>query len=376
MPELHALAFAGGLIVTALSLVALYPFANRLGLIDQPKGRKQHARPTPIIGGLAICAGAVITTVMALHWGPPSLITVLQQHIGYLLGALLLALLGLWDDHTPVVARIKLLMQLFACILAVTIDYAYIDDVAVRLGPANLFLGPFALPFSILVMLTITNAINMIDGADGLAGGIIFIALAIMAKATMAAGLNSSLLIVALIGALSAFLGVNLPLRPRKQALVFMGDCGTLVLGFTLAYFAIQLSSLPNRVFKPATALWFFFIPVVDTIWLYLRRAWKARAPFAPGRDHIHHLLIDRIGATKAVWVLLSVSAILAGGAYLAERLWVRSIWLIIAWVIAFGLYGWITHRHWLAAWLRRDVDCAELPLSPQPAAGADAKAS
>lgn len=370
MPELHALAFAGGLIVTALSLVVLYPFANRLGLIDRPKGRKQHTRPTPIIGGLAICAGAVITTLMALHWGPPSLVTVLQQHIGYLLGALLLALLGLWDDHSPVVARIKLFMQLFACVLAVMIDRAYIDDVAIRLGPVNLFLGPFALPFSILVMLTITNGINMIDGADGLSGGIIFIALTIMAKATMAAGFNSSLLIVALIGALSAFLAVNLPWRPGKQALVFMGDCGTLVLGFTLAYFAIELSSLPNRVFKPATALWFFFIPVADTIWLYLRRVWKARAPFAAGRDHVHHMLIDRIGATKAVWTLLAISAVLAGGAYLAERLWVRSIWLIIAWIVAFGLYGLITHRAWLAAWHRRDIDCAERPLAAEPASG------
>ncbi len=355
MSELHALAFAGGLIVTALCLAVLYPVAGRLGLIDNPAGRKQHARPTPIIGGLAIGIGGVATTILAVMMGPPSLILVLGQHIGFLIGALLLAVLGLWDDHKPVAPRIKLLTQLTACVLAVVVDHALIDDVAVRIAGVDIFLGIFAVPFSILVMLTITNGINMIDGVDGLSGGIILIAMALMAKATMAAGLNSSLLIMALIGALSAFLVVNLPLRPGKPALVFLGDCGTLVLGFTLAYFAIELSSLPNRVFKPGTALWFFFIPAADTIWLYLRRTWVARAPFAPGRDHIHHLLIERFGPQRAVWLLLFVSGLLAAGAYLAERLGVHGLILIGAWVIAFLIYGAATHRGWRRAWDRRE---------------------
>jgi UDP-GlcNAc:undecaprenyl-phosphate/decaprenyl-phosphate GlcNAc-1-phosphate transferase len=355
MPELHALAFAGGLIMTAVCLAIYYPLAKPLGLVDEPSGRKKHQRPTPIIGGLALFTGAVFTSLVVLLIGPPQLPQIMSSHVGYLAGALLLALMGFWDDRHPIPARIKLLTQMIACVLAVTIDQALIDDVYLNVAGFDLRLGPAAAPFSVLVMLTLTNSINMIDGADGLAGGIMLIALAIMAKATMAAGLHNSLLIVALIGSLSAFLVVNLPLRPSKPALVFMGDCGSVVLGFTLAYFAIELSALPNRVFKPATALWFFFIPVADTIWLYLRRVWKARAPFAPGRDHIHHLLIERFGAPLAVWILLAVSALMAGSAYLAERLYVKSIWLITAWIVAFVIYGALTHKPWLAAWERRE---------------------
>jgi UDP-GlcNAc:undecaprenyl-phosphate GlcNAc-1-phosphate transferase len=367
MFEFYALIFAASFSLTAVALTVLYRLAPRLGLVDVPVGRKQHRGPTPIIGGLAICVGAAIAVGIGSIAAVPLLREVLESHIGFILGAAILAGVGLWDDHKPVPARYKLVAQLAACILAVAVDKAIVGDVGFRIGGFSAFLGSFAAPFTVLVMLTITNAINMIDGADGLAGGIVLAALLVMAKATLTAGYNSAALVVGLIGALVAFLMINAPLRPGKPALVFMGDCGSLVLGFTLAYLSIELSSLPNRVFKPSTALWFFFIPVADAIWLYLRRTWVARAPFAPGRDHIHHLLMERIGMAPTIWGLTGASAALAALAYLLERLGVLNFVLVGAWIAAFFLYGIVTHQAWKKAWAKS----RKQELTQPPAANA-----
>ena len=188
-----------------------------------------------------------------------------------------------------------------------------------------------------------------------------------MAKALIAAGFTSAPYAVGLIGALTAFLLFNFPLLPGQKAKLFLGDSGSLMFGFTVAYMAIQLSGLPGRVFKPSTALWFFFIPVVDTIWIYLRRMWVARAPFAAGRDHIHHLLMARFSARMVTWIIVLASALLAGGAYLAERKGVDNSVMILSWIGAFGLYGALTQKAWMRGWhASRAQDAAPVATDPQ----------
>jgi UDP-GlcNAc:undecaprenyl-phosphate/decaprenyl-phosphate GlcNAc-1-phosphate transferase len=354
MKEIYALAFLGGLAATGAWLWALYCLAPKLGLIDHPKGRKKHEAPTPIVGGLAILLGGITGfALLSVYVGLSGVWAILSLHKGYLIGGALLVGIGLWDDLRPVAARYKLLIQLAACTIAVCVDRAFIGDILISADALVLTLGPFVIPFTILVMLTVTNAINMIDGVDGLAGGIMFVATAIMAKALIAAGWSTAILAIGLTGALTAFLIVNFPILPLRKAKVFLGDCGSLLLGFTLAYLAINLSALPFRVFNPSTALWLFFFPVADTIWLYFRRMWFARAPFAPGRDHIQHLLLERFSPRLVTWILVGVSGVLAASAYVAERMGVLSVILILAWIAAFILYGLVTHKAWRHAWDR-----------------------
>jgi len=354
MIEQFALVFIGGLLATLLWLIPLRWLAPRIGLIDHPEGRKEHDQPTPIVGGLAIILGGVTGLgLLALREGAHAVWAVLVLHRGFLFGATLLVAVGLWDDRKPIAARYKLLMQVIACIVAVLVDKAYVGDILISADLLVLTLGPLVIPFTVLVMLTVTNAINMIDGADGLAGGLMMVALAIMAKALTAAGWGSAILIFGLMGALSGFLLTNFPLRANRPATVFLGDCGSLLLGFALAYLAINLSALPNRVFKPSMALWLFFLPASDAIWLYLRRAWFGRAPFAPGRDHIHHLLMSRFKPREVTWILVGASALLSGGAYASERLGAPSYILIVGWIALFFLYGYVTHRAWKHAWVK-----------------------
>jgi UDP-GlcNAc:undecaprenyl-phosphate GlcNAc-1-phosphate transferase len=353
MTGFYALVFAGALAMTAAMIWGLCRLAPRLGLIDHPQGRKAHARATPVVGGLAIFASATVIAValMIVQSKPTAPLGAFQEHIGFAIGLGLLFLMGAVDDWRPIPARYKLLGQLVSCLIAVVGSGAVVGDIGIKFAGHALSLGHLVWPFSVLVMLTVTNAINMIDGVDGLAGGVTLVALAVMAKALITAGFTSAPYAVALIGALTAFLLFNFPVLKNQKAKLFLGDSGSLMFGFTVAYMAIQLSGLPGRVFRPSTALWFFFIPVADTIWIYIRRMWVARAPFAAGRDHIHHLLMARFSPRLVTWIIVIASAILAGGAYLAERKGVDNSVLILSWIGAFCLYGALTQKAWMRAW-------------------------
>lgn len=355
MLQLYALVFAASLAATVPAIWLLCRLAPRLGLVDHPEGRKAHQRSTPLIGGLAIVAGAALALVfIMIQQGEVSaLFSTFRRHTGFFCGVILLLVMGLIDDRRPIAARWKLLIQLFCCTLAVFIDGAVVGEVGIWINNHLLSLGPMKAPFTVLVMLTITNAMNMIDGADGLSGGIMLMALLVIAKAVATAGFSSTPYVIALIGALSAFLLFNFPLLPGQKARAFLGDAGSLVFGFALAYMAIELSALPGRVFKPSTALYLFFLPVADTVWIYVRRMIIARAPFSPGRDHIHHLVMERFSPRMTTWILVGFSGLLAGGAYTAERLGVDNSVLILTWMGLFLAYGAVTQRAWLRAWKR-----------------------
>jgi UDP-GlcNAc:undecaprenyl-phosphate/decaprenyl-phosphate GlcNAc-1-phosphate transferase len=345
---------ACSLVATSGMLWVLLRAAPRLGLVDHPSGRKQHHRRTPVIGGLAIIAGvAVVAMGCALHvLGLDRTLEILSGRMGFVIGAIALTAVGALDDYRPVPPRYKLLVQLICCVLAVFLDGNVVGDIGVTVGAFQLSLGPLAAPFTVLVMLTVANAMNMIDGVDGLAGGITFAAFALMAKGVIAAGYTADVILMGtLLGAVGAFLMINFPLLPNRRSKTFLGDAGSLLCGFLLAYLAINLSAMPQRVFKPSTALFFFFIPVADTIWLYLRRVWYAQAPFAAGRDHIHHLLMRRLSPHATSWTLVGASAALAAAAYLAERLGVMNWVLVFAWIALFFLYGLATHKAWRVAW-------------------------
>ena len=348
----YAVAFFLGLLVAAVALALGLRYARALKLVDHPEGRKDHPRSTPVIGGLGIVAA-----VLAVFLYRPFLFA---DHLGFGLGAVIIVVLGLWDDVRPIAARYKLLAQIAACCAAIGLDGVLIGQLGADVLGMPMGLGVVSAPFTLLVMLTVLNGVNLIDGVDGLAGGLSLVALALFGKAAFAAGLpQDGLIVAALIGGLGTFLCLNFPFFPKSRARTFLGDAGSLLLGFALAYFAIKLSALPHRVFKPTTALWFFAIPVFDAVWLYLRRSLYGRQPFRAGRDHLHHLLMKRWTARTVAIGLILAGAVGGGLAYLGERLNVGPFWHLAAWLLAFFTYGAVSHRPWLAEWdeaRRRDA--------------------
>lgn len=365
------------LVLAALAAAAcvtlLARYAPALGLVDHPAGRKTHQVPTPLVGGLGIALGALIA-FLALYAASPTVRLGFDgnSYVGLIVGAAGMVALGAIDDRTPIAAKLKMAAQLVFILPAVLVDQVQIGSLGITIGLLDLSLGPALVPITILVMLTIVNALNMIDGVDGLAGGIAFCALALMTKAVVAGGFSAEIAILtAILGALGGFLLINFPLWPGRKARVFLGDGGTLLLGFVVAYFAVSLSAMPDRVFRPSTAIWFFFIPVADAMLLCLRRYMMDRAPARPGRDHIHHILLNHWPAWRTTWSLVGLSALMGAAGYAAERLGVRSLWLLTGWVVLFLTYAALTHRGWIDAWRRSHPtpDPPKVPTADHPAA-------
>jgi UDP-GlcNAc:undecaprenyl-phosphate GlcNAc-1-phosphate transferase len=277
--------------------------APRLGIIDHPTARKLHVKPVPLMGGAAIYVGVVLALLLL---GNPFRSSELA---GILIGASILALVGLWDDRVSLGAGIKLLIQIGAAIVLV------VSGVYVQLPV------PFALNIAITIfwVVGITNAINLLDNMDGLSGGICAIAAAFF---TLLAAVNGQVLVGALaaavMGACLGFLVYNF-----NPASIFMGDAGSLFLGFVLAGLGIKLRfAAPTPLASWMIPVLILAVPIFDTTLVTLSRLRRKVNPFTTaGKDHTSHRL-TRYGLShrEAVMTLyLAAGACGMAAVYVAE---------------------------------------------------------
>ncbi|WP_295544511.1 glycosyltransferase family 4 protein, partial [uncultured Thiohalocapsa sp.] len=254
------LAFA----IATILLKALRRPAMRLGLVDKPGGRKAHERATPSIGGLAI----VIAFATAYALFPPA-----QPSLPAWVGFLGLALIGLLDDFQGLRSWPKLIAQIVAAVLAVVWGGLLLNDLGTWPSGAPIALGAAAAALTVFAVVGFVNAVNMLDGLDGLAGGVVVVILLWLAyAATLAGAQDAAYLSLLLAAAVLGFLVHNLRSPFRRRASVFMGDAGSLALGFAVAWLAIEISQAPQRVISPVGIAWIVVLPVMDTVSLMLRR--------------------------------------------------------------------------------------------------------
>ncbi len=285
----------------------LVPLAERYGLIDHPGAeRKHHADKTPTVGGLAIVAGLALT---ALLGGFATL-----AHPAFWVGLFMIVLTGALDDKFDLGPYIKFAAQIAAALLMVywgervlhTLGHLVTDDV--------LTLGRFAVPLTVFAVIGVVNAVNLCDGADGLAGGLVFIAafwIAVMSAGSAHAGTLA--LALALLGCIAAFLVFNLRSPWRGHAAIFLGDAGSLSLGFVLAWLTVDATREGAQLFPPVTAIWLLAIPISDTIVCMSRRLLRGQSPFRADRTHLHHILIDLgLPVGRAVALILLLAFVLA----------------------------------------------------------------
>jgi len=300
---------------TIAAVHALRRMAPRVGLLDHPTHRKRHDGAVPLVGGLAMFTAFLLTCLAVGGFA--------TAPWPFLVAAGIFVLMGSLDDRTPMSSRLRLVLQ--ALVLGmVTIGGANVlDDLGPLLGPWPIALGLLAVPFTVFGLLGVLNALNFVDGADGLAGGIAFTALASFAAFAMlvdageeVAGRAASLaaMLSVLVGAVAGFLAFNLRTPWRRRASVFMGDAGSLFLGFSIGWVAIYAcSQFGTSSLSPVTALWILMVPLFDTVSCMVRRRLNGRSPLRADRQHVHHLL-QRAGLSpaRAVAVLILVNA--AGG--------------------------------------------------------------
>lgn len=335
------------LIATAVLIVVLRPVAIRIGLVDIPNARKSHQTPTPLVGGIAMFAGLVIGFALCRD-GP---IPLGHREVYSFFGAgLLLVGVGLVDDFIELSPLVRLATQVVATLIMIFGAGVVLNDLG-GITPSGrvLHLGILAVPFTIFATLGIINALNMCDGLDGLSGSLTFSSLSGLILVAYTWGNPSDTALLPILGtAIAAFLLFNVRLFGRKRASVFMGDAGSMFLGFALTWYAISLSQGEHRVLHPSVALWFLLVPIFDAVAMMLRRILKGRSPFAADREHLHHIFTysgNTVNETVIVMTGLASFGVFIGLASIQFQ--IPDIYVAGAFMLAGIGYFWMIMRAW-----------------------------
>lgn len=300
---LIAMVCAGLISFTMTPVVRVFAF--KTGAIDVPRDeRRMHKTPIPRLGGLAIFAGFTIATMVFCEVTP----VVLTLWFG----GLIIVTLGVLDDIFRLHALVKFAVQIAAAFIPVsqglTIKF-------INLFGNYLVLGSFEIPVTIIWIVGLTNAINLIDGLDGLSCGVSAICSLSLLLCTITLGDSFPLTVITgiLAGACLGFLPFN-----TNPARIFIGDTGALFLGYTLSVLSIEGLFKTHTVLSFMIPLSIFGLPLFDTVFAIIRRIIRGKNPFAGDRGHIHHRLIDMgfnqkqtVGILYSVCALLGISAVM-----------------------------------------------------------------
>lgn len=327
--------FLAALFLTMVAIPPLMRLARRIDLVDRPSARKVHTEPIPLCGGIG---AALAATVPVLMWAPldPPLRAALA-------GALIVLALGIIDDARPLAYGWKFLGQGAAVALAMTGGVVAHHMPLFGLDAVPAWLG-YAL--TALFLVAVTNAVNLADGLDGLAGGCTMLTLLAIAVLAYPAGGHALMIVAAaLIGALLGFLRFN-----TYPATVFLGDTGSMFLGFLTAAMAILLVETTHTALSPALPLLLVGLPLLDTGIAFTRRIVAGKSPFKADRSHIHHqLLACGLTQMEAVSVIYLIQGAMVAAAVLLryERDWlVLGTFGAISLAVALPL-GWARWRDW-----------------------------
>lgn len=322
------LAFIVALAVTMAVIPALIRVAGRWDMLDLPDARKVHIGGVPRVGGIGMVAGVLAS---ALVWMPFS-----KEAVAVLAAVLVLLVFGALDDKYELNYKWKFLGQGLAATIAVVFG-----DVIIQYVP---FFGMDAIPAFIGIPLTVvalvgaTNAVNLSDGLDGLAGGIALLSLVgILVLALRSDATFVVALCVIVMAVIFGFLRFN-----THPAIVFMGDAGSQFLGFMTALLALYLTQVENPALNPALPLLLIAVPILDTLLVMTKRIRAGRSPFSPDKNHIHHrLLAAGFAHYEAVFIIYIAQAVFVISALLVRYeadLVVVGVYLTLAIALLFVL--------------------------------------
>lgn len=291
------------LLLTVIMVLVLRPFAVSIGLLDMPSGRKNHQGAIPLVGGVAIYAALAISAAVFPFW---------KSHHGISLIMLCLPILiiGVSDDRSDLSVRGRLLVEVCCCLAAALLFDVRLVTLGELIPGVELTLGWLSLPVTVFGMVGVMNAYNMVDGVDGLSGSLAV--MTVSALALLSTGIHDdiSLQLLTAAAALIGFLIFNSRFLGRSRAAIFMGDAGTMVIGFILAWYMILLSQGDEATITPVTALWLFAVPLMDTISVMIRRIRRGCSPFQADCEHLHHIFLTRgVNVNRTVLCIMGLQA-------------------------------------------------------------------
>ena len=285
-------------------MLALRPVALGIGLVDKPGGRKLHSGNIPITGGIAMFLGILAGVSMLPIPGNVAL--------SIFIASTVLVTIGVVDDRFHISPVARLFSQIVAVLLMFFGAGFSLADIGDPFGTGVLVTGSLSLVITMLVFVAMINAYNFVDGADGLAGSLSLVGLLAVA---VVCGIYhpTTALALTVAAATVGFLIFNFPTVYNRYVRSFMGDAGSTLLGFTLAWITLSVSQGPDRVISPVVGLWFAAVPIFDFFTCFVRRLLKRKSPFTPGRDHFHHILMrGGFGVRQTLGILTGLQVVYA----------------------------------------------------------------
>ena len=309
--------------------------ARQIGLVDKPSGRKVHTGNIPLVGGVAICI-----TIVQYIYSHPDMINHANLYMCCIVG---LTLVGALDDRYDLSVKIRMLIQTLISIAMIYFAQAELVSLGDILGFGDISLGYSYVGglITVLAVIGCINAFNMVDGIDGLLGGlsvVTFAAIGILLNMTNEESL--SYLCLLLVVCMIPYIVMNLGLIGRERK-VFMGDAGSMMIGFTVIWLLIGASQTPgNPMIRPVTALWLIALPLMDMAAIMIRRVKQGKSPFKPDREHLHHIC-QRLGCspTQTLILICSIASVFSVIGIIGEIFVIPEFLMFYSFIAIFAAY-------------------------------------
>lgn len=326
---------------TSFAIAALRPLSARLHLVDLPNQRKQHVGAIPLIGGISVFLGVLVSTLLTLPQEPALLVLLCCGVVIVVLGAI--------DDARDISPWLRLGVQALLIISMCKVTGVTLHNLGDIAGLGNISVRWVDLIITVVAICGAINAYNMMDGIDGLAGTmalISFLGLAILFHDSMPLLADLSQIFIL---ALLPYLAVNLTIPPLTRK-IFLGDAGSMLLGFTIGFLVIYGSQQTQSAmpFRPVTALWIIGLPLIDMVGIMVRRIRKGQSPLRPDRNHLHHILLHAGFSSREALVILTIVGLsIMGFGVLGEFYDIPEMMMMGLFVMLFAGYSYTLEHAW-----------------------------
>ncbi len=322
-------------LVTFFLIKVLRIIAPDLGLLDIPSNRKKHVGLIPLIGGVAIFFGVLLPSLLILPFN--------TNTISWLIMSLVIVFLGMLDDAKGLPVYTRLVIQSIITLILIYATNIYFHNLGNILGFGLIDIGFFGYILTVLAVIGSINAFNMIDGIDGLSGivsGVTFTSLGILffLNDDQYGYLISAIFCIALIPYLQSNLNIL-----SKNKKIFMGDAGSMFIGFTVVWLLMYGSQGNQASFNPVTALWIVALPLMDMSAIIIRRIKKGQSPLKADRDHFHHILIKLgLSPTQTLIIIISLSGLFSTIGVSSDILGIKENIMFFSFLITFTIYYYV----------------------------------
>lgn len=327
--------------VATILLVIMTPLAHQLGLVDHPSERKGHKGMVPLTGGLAIFGAVIIASIATDVW--------IKNGSLFFTASAFIILLGMLDDMFDLSPKGRLVCQFGVAAIMAWSAQNYITDLGDLFGFGSVSFDIFGYFFTLICVVGVINAFNMIDGIDGLAGGMSLVVLSSVVFLLLISN-NSEAIMgpMILIAAIVPFLAFNLSWKGFKGNKIFMGDSGSMFVGLTIVWLLVEYTQGAAPAMRPVTAVWIIGLPLMDMAAIMYRRARKGESVLKPDKQHLHNIFMRAgLSPRRALAAILLMGCGYAAVGILGEILLVPEYIMFTGFFVTLLIYSFILQNIW-----------------------------